>query len=223
MLPKFSKKQRYWVLALALALVTVLIATVGTVAWLRYERSLQTVTLIHVSDLELTGPNEGNKSTAINLGEIDLAKEGHKYYYVFGVKSNYSVQYRVQLAYTTNVPFEYKIYKATESDNLPSSVTYTQENTKYYSLGEPLTLEDKTPTNDITYDGYTNVQKNAMPKYLQSSPGSDAPTTTPGVIQYYVLEISWPNNVTVDLYNKETDMIYLTVGTVSTSNAGGNS
>lgn len=218
MLPKFSKKQRYWVLALALALalVTVLIATVGTVAWLRYERSLQTVTLIHVSDLELTGPNEGNKSTAINLREIDLNK---KNYYVFGVKSIYSVQYKVQLAYTTNVPFIYNIYKATESDIQPSSEVFTQENNKYYSLGDSLTLEKKAQTIDFSYDKYANVHSKAVPQYLQST---DVLQTTPEKIQYYILEISFTDNVTAADYNKETDMIYLTVGTVSTSNAGGN-
>ena len=84
-------------LVIALALAVVFAAVVGTLAWLRHMRSMQTVTLIRVSDRYLLG-SDGSNTSAVNLGSIDVSEPGSRSY-AFGVKSG--SDYRLQLAYTT--------------------------------------------------------------------------------------------------------------------------
>lgn len=209
------------ILILALAVAVLLTATAGTLAWLRYVRSLQTVTLIHVSDLYLEGPN-GVNSTAINLGSIGPGSN----YYAFGVKSNVPM-YKLQLAYTTNLPLSYSIYPAAKAStgSLTYPVTTIDDFTFYYNpsqcvTGGYLNSENgqlaKKSQHDITYkksDGssnvYSPVQVNAEPVYWQS----EYLKAAVGSVDYYVLEVSWIEEMQS---NKETDMIYLTAGSGST-------
>lgn len=198
------------ILILALAVAVLLTATAGTMAWLRYVRSLQTVTLIHVSDLYLLGP-DGTNTGALNLGSIDVSASGSETY-AFGVKSNLE-KYRFQLAYTTNIPFSYSIHRAKLTSDSTYNTPHTEDGiTFYYDTqavpGRFLNRLDDRIANDtrhsITYNEYSNVQKYAEPVYWQSDDVERVDT-----IDYYILKVTWTGSLP---NNKETDMIYLTVG-----------
>lgn len=202
----FSIKLRY--LVLFLILLALLLAAVGTVAWMRYIRSLQTVTMVQVTNLSLVGPDD--KTLAIDLGDLDVST-GNSKDYAFGVNSVNLDTCTIQLAHTTNIPFTYKIYKATKNGN---SFTYTASD---LVNGSYLNKND----NDVAFQGdndyFTStyekkegisysVQKNAAPLYWQSD---DVDINKDG-ITYFILKVIWGDNLS---NNKETDMVYLTVGT----------
>ena len=202
----FSIKLRY--LVLFLILLALLLAAVGTVAWMRYIRSLQTVTMVQVTNLSLVGPDD--KTLAIDLGDLDVST-GNSKDYAFGVNSVNLDTCTIQLAHTTNIPFTYKIYKATKNGN---SFTYTASD---LVNGSYLNKND----NDVAFQGdndyFTStyekkegisysVQKNDAPLYWQSG---DVDINKDG-ITYFILKVIWGDNLS---NNKETDMVYLTVGT----------
>ena len=201
------------VLIIVLVLAMVFAVVVGTLAWLRHMRSMQTVTLIRVSDRYLLG-SDGSNTSAVNLGSIDVSKPGSRSY-AFGVKSG--SDYRLQLAYTTNIPFIYTIHPAIRST--AASGDYTEKHmegndTFYYSAtaipGAPLNLSDDNRTATRAKHAYTfgskdvSAQKYAEPVYWQS-----ADVTRGDSIDYFVLKVTWNQSIPND---KETDLIYLTVG-----------
>lgn len=202
------------IMVIVLVLAIVLTAVTGTFAWLKYIRSLQTVTLVHVSDLYLVGFDE--TSTAINLGNINVSEPGSRFY-AFGVKSTLE-KYRIQLGYTTNIPFSYSIHPAsttpTETRTTPHQEART---TLYYDPREYIRTDsyfNGIQKHDFSYKAgdmsvvtegtYDLVQACAEPKYWQSVDIDRAYD-----IDYFVLEITWPSGL---VNNKETDMIYLTAG-----------
>lgn len=198
------------ILILALAVAVLLTATAGTMAWLRYVRSLQTVTLIHVSDLYLLGP-DGTNTGALNLGSIDVSAFGSETY-AFGVKSNLE-KYRFQLAYTTNIPFSYSIHRAKLTSDGTYNTPHTEGGITFYYDTQAVSghflnrLDDRIADNtrhSITYNEYSSVQMYAEPVYWQSDDVERVDT-----IDYYILKVTWTESLP---NNKETDMIYLTVG-----------
>lgn len=212
----FWKSPRFLVIALALAIL--LTAAVGTLAWLKYIRSLQTVTLVHVSDHYLLGP-DGSNATAINLGNIDVSEPGSRFY-AFGVKS-YQPSYRFQLAYTTNIPFTYTIHRAIKASspigdysNLHSEGRFT-----FYYTGTALPgfylnkkvdgdriIADDT-RHQVSFGSSVPAQRYAEPVYWQSDDIDRLDSVN--ITDYFVMEVTWSESIPND---KETDMIYLTVG-----------
>ena len=223
MTPKLFKRKYIWILALVLTLTALLAAIVGTMAWLRYVRSLQTITQISLIQLPLVGP-DGTESLSIEPGEIDMSSSGSKEF-VFGVEPQNTNTYWLQLAHTTNLSLTYTIYPATKSTAQPSG-NYVQEGSVFFAYDRFLTGDylnrnaEMLATKEFHNSTYGSsvsaekVQENAEPLYWQCGPIK----TTPDEIDYYVLKISWSQGAN----NKETDMIYLTVGTNGwKSNAGG--
>lgn len=214
---RFFKSPTFLVITLALAVL--LTAAVGTLAWFRYVRSQQTVTLVHVSDHYLLGP-DGTNTGALNLGSIDVSEPGSRYY-AFGVKSNQEL-YRFQLAYTTNIPFTYSIHRAKSTQDSTYKNSHREGNaTLYYTddavqggfLNKPGDRIADGTRHSATFGEYSSdyVQKYAEPVYWQSSS-----VKKDAAIDYYVLKVTWPAGLA---NNKETDLIYLTVG----APVGGNS
>lgn len=212
----FSVKLRY--LVLFLILLALLLAAVGTVAWMRYIRSLQTVTLVQVTSLSLVGPDEN--TLAIELGDLDVSGAESKDF-VFGVKSVNLNKCIIQLAHTTNIPFQYEIYKATKNDT-SSGGNEVLAAGSYFSYGETIKAKDAPYLNGIgvalqgddhyftsTYQAgtgsYGHVQKNAAPLYWRSGDVTIAENQT----TYFILKVIWGDGLS---NNKETDMVYLTVG-----------
>lgn len=201
-------------LLLALVAAAVLAAAVGSLAWLRYTRSLQTYTKVQVPVLTIVGKDP--TSMIIDLGDIDVKNDTPPKRYEFGVQTSMDTQYWLQLAHTTNIGLRFSIYKA--DSNFTQG---TKLDGKYLNPESETTppLADATGTyHDKTYGEYKKVQENAEPLYWQSYQ-MDIKRTTP---QYFILEVSWDNSIK---NNKETDMVYLTAGIsggilVSSQNGG---
>lgn len=192
----------------ALAVVIMLLTAAGTLAWLSYERTVQTVTTVQMPTLSLKGSSDN--TLPIDIGEIDVSTAGSKAS-MFRVVSNPGTSYLVQLAHTTNIPFTYVIYPVFEE----GANQITEDGTSYrYGTalrGDYLNRSDSIADSSLhsaTYGSYANVQKNAEPLYWQSETQVSNESTGE---DFYVLVVSWGNGMEND---KETDMIYLTVGIV---------
>lgn len=211
-----SDKSRWQKRQLILALVTtaLLAILVGTLAWLNYSRTLQTMTRVYMPVLTLQG-GKGQSTAEINMGNIDVTN-GTEKVCVFSVVSTEDTNFILQLAHTTNIPFTYSIHPATWSNDQPTTGSYVQEGSGYYSYTDSNTLSGGYLNQDTntqianqdrhstTYGEYNSVQKNAEPLYWRSTSTS----ITAKEQKYYVLKLKWDNNLE---NNKETDMVYLTV------------
>lgn len=218
---KQNKWQKYQ-LILALIATALLAVLVGTQAWLSYMRRLETAATVDMPTLILQGPFESD-TAPIELGDIDVTKESPSYY-VFSVVSVAAEAYQLQLAHTTNIPFTYAIYHA----GIVSEEATVQISGHWYQKGDILggsylngdgaSQNAKDDLHGQTYGSYSHVQANAEPLYWQSDK-----VEIPNIQQdyrrdYYILEISWGSNLK---NNKETDMVYLTVGLMDdTDNTG---
>lgn len=206
-------------LVLALIATAVLAVMVGTLAWLNYNRRLQTATLVDMPNLIIRGPF-GSDSVPIELGDIDVTA-GENYRCVFSITASKADAYRLQLAHTTNLPFTYTIYPAVLQSSKPEGKS-VYESGNYYSYSTAMggnylnkdattglaitDTENAKSKHEITYGSYNHVQKNAEPLYWQSNSVAVESANR----DYYVLEIHWGPGLT---NNKETDMVYLTVET----------
>ena len=182
------------VLIAVLAAAVLLSALGGTMAWLRYTRSLHTLARIQVPSMTLTGP-QGGSTLPVALGDMDLSQAGKKES-IFRIASNKGTHYILQLAHTTNLPLKYTIYQLSSASD-PSRGTALAGN---YRNGDG-SLADGT-LHSATYGNYNQVQKNAQPLYWQSE------VQTSSGEEFYVLVVTWEAGAN----NKETDMIYITAG-----------
>lgn len=193
---RFPKKPGRFspVLIAVLAAAVLLSALGGTMAWLRYARSLHTLARIQVPSMTLTGP-QGESTLPVALGDMDLSKAGSKES-IFRIASNKGTHYILQLAHTTNLPLNYTIYKLSSASDTSGGTALAGS---YRNLSG--TLADKT-LHSVTYGDYSQVQKNAQPLYWQSE------VQTSSGEEFYVLVVTWEAGAN----NKETDMIYITAG-----------
>lgn len=193
---RFPKKPGRFapVLIAVLAAAVLLSALGGTMAWLRYARSLHTLARIQVPSMTLTGP-QGESTLPVALGDMDLSQAGKKES-IFRIASNKGTHYILQLAHTTNLPLNYTIYKLSSASDTSGGTALSGN----YRNGDG-TLADKT-LHSATYGDYDKVQKNAQPLYWQSE------VQTSSGVEFYVLVVTWNAGAN----NKETDMIYITAG-----------
>lgn len=223
---KLSWQNHHIIAAVLIALIVLLVIPV--LAWLYYQRSIQTMTLINEPFALEIGAGDAQDIAELKLSNIDVTEADHKDV-VFCVFSRYmQTSYHLQLAHTTNIGFKYTIYPAGKSSSgVSGAIEYLKD---YYTIGENPVVgkylnaadtsnrlakpsgdyHDKTyPVSGGTSGGYTNVQKYAEPLYWKTTDPLTLPTTSDGVghyIDYYVLRISWDKSIQ---NNKETDMIYL--------------
>lgn len=211
-------------LILALVVTCLLAVALATLAWLNHVRSLQTATRVYVPALWIDNVHGTN---AMNLGEIDVqnadvqTSDGKPCRrYVFAVCSNSPDTFRVQLAYTTNIKFEYTLYPAREGSSVDKdksiSVTGSDGNTYQYSYSTELkgTANRDNNTRKVTYGEYGNVHPAAEPTYWVSGAQNLDPEKDGHAVRYengtyaryFVLEVSWDSALK---NNKETDMVYL--------------
>lgn len=210
-------------LILALVVTCLLAVALATLAWLNHVRSLQTATRVYVPTLWIDNVHGTN---AMNLGEIDV--QNAEWYtaagnpcrrYVFAVCSNSPDTFRVQLAYTTNIGFEYKLYPAREGSSVDKDksipVTGSDGNTYQYSYSSQLGGE-AAQNHNATYGNYDTkkVHPAAEPTYWVSGAQNLDPEKDGHAVRYengtyaryFVLEVSWDSALK---NNKETDMVYL--------------
>ena len=190
---KLEKKKKLQ-LVIAVALSVVLLVALPVYAWFTHKRSIALTTKINA-------PTQ----LYITAGRADVQ------------------QYQIQLAHTTNIPFEYEIYRAksvseTEKSEAVVYVSDEENKTFYYKIdGNKISghylnqqgseiLADST-LHEKSYDSYGNVQKNSEALYWQSDGLSVNDAENP-FCDYFIIRVKWNKNVQ---NNKETDMVYLTV------------
>lgn len=218
-LEKNKKRQ----LVIAVSLLVVLLVALPVYAWFTHKRSIALTTKINApTQLYITA---GNKESVANLEMADIDVENGSYKdFVFGIGGTDVQNYQIQLAHTTNIPFEYEIYRAKdvpEADKNNDTVVYVSNEvnkTFYYNIdGDKISgnylnqngskILANSTLHEKSYDTYSNVQKNAEALYWQSGvlPAND--NSNP-FCDYFIIRVKWNDKVQ---NNKETDMVYLTV------------
>lgn len=205
-------KKIYTLTTLILCIALAGIAAVN--AWFTGKKSIETVSMVRRPMEFVLGAGHKEGIQRLDLGNIDARKEEHNMKYVFSVSSYDSVatNYVLQLSYTTNIKFDYKVYEASELEtNEPGSIVYVGvDENYYYASGDMVQMQILNVDNNIvefekTYDEYKNVQEHAKPVYQIS----DSRTLSSERVDYYILEITWDEK---EVFNdKETDMVYLMV------------
>ncbi|MGN0577843.1 MAG: hypothetical protein ACI4J4_04405 [Ruminiclostridium sp.] len=204
----------------AAALAAVAALSVTVYAWFTNQRRLDAITKINAPTSLSIGAGAKEDSVYIDMGGIDV-EAGNEKYFVFCVFSDTTAgNYKIQLAHTTNIGFNYEIYKSEDNGTAESyTVLYTDQSggAHYYTKGDkldgryinmdPVTLIAGDAYHEKSYGNYSQVQENAEPLYWQS----DIIEKTAGTsfVDYYILRVSWTAGVKND---KETDMVYITAG-----------
>lgn len=157
------------------------------------------------------------------MADIDVENGSYKDF-VFGIGGADVQQYQIQLAHTTNIPFEYEIYRAksvSETEKSAEAVVYVSDSdgTFYYDKSGDSPISGKylnrdgseilanSTLHEKSYDSYGNVQKNSEALYWQSDGLSVNDAENP-FCDYFIIRVKWNDKVQ---NNKETDMVYLTV------------
>ena len=211
----------------AAVLAALALLAVPVLAWLYMQRSMETITKINMPNALLIGAGDAKPIQQLELGNIDVSETNKYKDVVFCVYSEKSeIKYYLQLAHTTNIGFNYEIYKA-ELSPQDEGLSYLGKNYKKGNLleGDYLNKEPNTgyatdKYHEITYPNsngnqtghYDNVQTSAEPLYWKSTKVEVLPNekdATGYYVTYYILRIKWDENVK---NNKETDMIYIMVG-----------
>lgn len=219
---KLEKKKKLQ-LVIAVSISVVLLVALPVYAWFTHKRSIALTTKINApTQLYITA---GNKESVENLEMADIDVENGSYKdFVFGIGGADVQQYQIQLAHTTNIPFEYEIYRAksvSETEKSTEAVVYVSDSdcTFYYDKSGDSPISGKYLNRDGTeilanstlheksYDSYGNVQKNSKALYWQSDGLSVNDAENP-FCDYFIIRVKWNENVQ---NNKETDMVYLTV------------
>lgn len=210
----------------AAVLAALALLAVPVLAWLYMQRSMETITKINMPNALLIGAGDAKPIQQLELGNIDVSETNRYKDVVFCVYSEKPgiIRYYLQLAHTTNIGFNYKIYKAKLSQD--GELSYLD---KKYKKGDPLEGTYLNKASDtgyatdkyhaITYpnssgsqNGYEHVQTSAEPLYWKSTNIETLPADTDSTgyyVNYYILHISWDETVK---NNKETDMIYIMGG-----------
>lgn len=157
-------------------------------AWFSGENKMETMTKI--KEPENLDIRAGHYHSIINFELSDISIEdmydtannvSKPEYRVFSVSAgDYRIPYKLQLAHTTNIPFKYSIYKATEVDSAgTNTVAYkpiykdpddptTNGRNYYYQIGEEVTLSalNGDETNEVYYG--RQIAKNGDACYIKT-------------------------------------------------------
>lgn len=133
---KVKKIKKKTVLLFTLAATGLILVGVIVYAWFFYKRQLDTLTWIKTPIRLEIGSGNNHDIAYLDMGSIDADTPEHSMNYVFCVYGEPIDMYSLQLAYTTNIPFYYEVYRAqlstssqTTSDNIVNvPFTYTDEN-----------------------------------------------------------------------------------------------
>lgn len=164
------------------------------------------------------------------LEGVDLTDEDRDYFdYVFCVYGMTVSGFKLQLAFTTNNPFSYEIFDATEANApSPGSVAYTTHGatpaTYYYTatgdaiagsllnLDEAVSDEETVALTDTsensrhttTYGSYNNVNKYGEPLYWQTDSSILTGVAKGAFAKYFILRIYKDGK---EINDRETDVI----------------
>jgi hypothetical protein len=186
----------------AMAVTIILVFVLASMAWFYFHRSLQTITEVNSPiKLYITAGNQ-EAIENLDLGDIDV-EDGTSKDYVFCVYGSPADDYILQLAHTTNIPFTYKIYKATENGSGTASqktgcVSYQSENKDksgnrvyyYYEKAD-------TPVSGSYLNLSNNDGKIADNTYHDASYGSETGVKSYDQVQKNAEPLYWQTSVSV--------------------------
>lgn len=149
---KVKKIKKKTMLLLTLAATGLILVGVIVYAWFFYKRQLDTLTWIKTPIRLEIGSGNNHDIAYLDMGSIDAETPDRTMTYVFCVYGEPIDMYSLQLAYTTNIPFYYEVYRAqlstseqTTSGNIVKvPFTYTDnsgehtENFTYVSSSTPV-------------------------------------------------------------------------------------
>ena len=240
-----EEKRKSKIIYTVLLLCLLGVAAGLTYAWFRQSYSLSTVAKIKASiRLDLAAGN-GEDASRFQIGTVDTTGEGvTSKDYVIAVKKDKPTNYILQIGHTTNIPFTYTLYKATEDNSGTviyvgaDNITHKYKKSDTEIKGKYLNKisDDKILANSTgiyheqTYESYSKIQENAEPLYWKSND----PTLGTGtdLVDYYILTVSWEKrpagqheDETNDKYkyidgieDKETDIVYISVSAIGEGN-----
>ena len=210
-----SQRKKRGVQAVIIAAAALI--AIPVLAWLFIQRSMETMTQINMPYALRIGAGDVKPVQQLELSNIDVSGEQKSKDVVFCVYSEESKVYHLELAHTTNIGFQYTIYKASISD--AGEINYLG---RQYQKGELLAGNYQNQERDskyatkayhqMTYGTYAEVQASAEPLYWITDSQESLPAdkdATGYFVNYYILHISWDETVQ---NNKETDMVYLMAG-----------
>lgn len=154
---KVNKIKKKTVLLFTLAATGLILVGVIVYAWFFYKRQLDTLTWIKTPIRLEIGSGNNHDIAYLDMGSIDADTRGHSMNYVFCVYGEPIDMYSLQLAYTTNIPFYYEVYRA----KLSTSSQTTSDNI----VTVPFTYTDNSGehTENFTYDKSSTPVISAMP------------------------------------------------------------
>lgn len=154
---KVNKIKKKTVLLFTLAATGLILVGVIVYAWFFYKRQLDTLTWIKTPIRLEIGSGNNHDIAYLDMGSIDADTQDHSMTYVFCVYGEPIDMYSLQLAYTTNIPFYYEVYRA----QLSTSSQTTSDNI----VTVPFTYTDNSGehTENFTYDKSSTPVISAMP------------------------------------------------------------
>ena len=154
---KVKKIKKKTVLLFTLAATGLILVGVIVYAWFFYKRQLDTLTWIKTPIRLEIGSGNNHDIAYLDMGSIDADTPEHSMTYVFCVYGEPIDMYSLQLAYTTNIPFYYEVYRA----KLSTSSQTTSDNI----VTVPFTYTDNSGehTENFTYDKSSTPVISAMP------------------------------------------------------------
>ena len=180
-------------------------------------------------------PSE-TKSVIVGVSNKAVGQSG----VVYPVGRNSEFAYKLELAYTPNLPMEYKIYELMETDapttEDSSVIKIENENGDAIRYLKPVTLngevnqleissdsdeiterynkemygENAAPETVVNYIQYDVYENDAMGNFLSLSTKSED-SNTDYDLDYYMIELKWQDGIVFDNYLKETDLVYVIV------------
>ncbi|MCR5539906.1 MAG: hypothetical protein K6F71_03590 [Ruminococcus sp.] len=166
---KLSVRQKIEFSVASLLTVALLVA-LPVFAWFAQNKNLETLTKIQEpGDIIIRAgrtikPDEADPVVNFEMQDIDIEaiSEGNPQRYVFSVKpSDYNTKYDLQLAHTTNIPFTYTLYRASEAD--VAGLNDDQINTRIKEASSSATaLTLYHPRGDTTKKTYYQINGSAI-------------------------------------------------------------
>lgn len=154
---KVKKIKKKTVLLFTLAATGLILVGVIVYAWFFYKRQLDTLTWIKTPIRLEIGSGNNHDIAYLDMGSIDADTPEHSMTYVFCVYGEPIDMYSLQLAYTTNIPFYYEVYRA--------QLSTSEQTTSGNIVKVPFIYTDNSGehTENFTYDSSSTPVISAKP------------------------------------------------------------
>ncbi len=237
-LPRSKKVQ----VLLASTFTLALLVVAGVLAWFANQQQIESMTKVKSPPtLNLAAGHEDGVS-GVELKGIDVTKgtavagQADTYYkdYVFSVEPGKITTYDLQIAHTTNIPFEYSLFRAKEDSEgdivytaldeteykysimvgtvggVSQDITLTAINPDDASTGRVLGEEDNLPSDRKNYESGDTANIYAEPIYsiARDIRRNDVSVDGTEGRDYFVLRLTWTVKDTLDSGDNEWNYAY---------------